>query len=175
MLTRVRAYAERRYDGNLLDLIQPFAFREVKGSERYYRRGPGWFLRFLLRPGLVNPLRMALLKRLADLRRMTGPVTGEPPVYIDNRSLDGFLERFRETGCRDVDCAQCRWCHEFAQKAVRFDAAARAQTLEAYDAVFRALHDGSMWRYLPGKGSGEGPLLPRPSLAVGGEDGGGDG
>lgn len=147
MARRVRAYSHRRYDGNLLDLIQPYAFRNGRENGRYYRKGPGWFLRFLLRPGLVNPLRMRLLKRLADLRRMTGPVQGTPPVVVDNRALDGFLDRFREAGCRNVDCGECRWCHEFAAKAVRIDETARAEALAAYDDLFRALHDGSMWRY----------------------------
>ncbi|GAB4362289.1 MAG: peptidase U32 family protein [Deltaproteobacteria bacterium] len=147
MARRVRAYAHRRYDGNLLDLVQPYAFAAGDGNGRYYRKGAGWFLRFLLRPGLVNPFRMALLKRLADLRRMTGPVQGTPPVVVDNRALDGFLDRFRETGCRDVDCGECRWCHEFAARAVRIDETARAEALAAYDDLFRALSDGSMWRY----------------------------
>lgn len=174
MVRRVRAYAERRYDGNLLDLVQPFAFPAAEGTERRYRRGPGWFLRFLLRPGLVNPLRMTLLKRLADLRRMTGPVTGTPPVVVDNRALDGFLDRFREAGCRDVDCGECRWCHEFARKAVRIDEAARAETLAAYDELFRALHDGSMWRYLPREEDEAAPRWPLPSPAGAGDGGKGD-
>jgi len=174
MARRVRAYAERRYDGNLLDLVQPFAFEAAKGTERHYRRGLTWLLRYLLRPGLVNPLRMASLKRLADLRGMTGPVTGTPPVFIDNRALDGFLERFRESGCRDVDCGECRWCHGFAEKAVRIDEPARAEALAAYDALFRALHDGTMWRYLPGKGSRTLPRWPRTSPAGAGDGGDGE-
>jgi hypothetical protein len=39
MVNRVRAYAARRYDGNLLDLVQPYALREDR--EQYYRRGSG--------------------------------------------------------------------------------------------------------------------------------------
>jgi len=175
MVTRVRAYAGRRYEGNLLDLVQPFAFREGEGDPRSFRRGPGWILRFFLRPGLVNPARMLLVKRLADLRHMTRPLAGEAPVTIDNRSLDGFMERFRESGCRDVDCDECRWCHEFARRAIRIDEAHRARVLEAYDAVFRALHDGSMWKYFPGRSGAEGPLLPRRSLAGAGDDGDGEG
>ena len=171
METRVRAYAGRRYDGNLLDLVQPYAFQGVKPDDRYYRRGPGWILRFLLRPSLVNPARMRLLKRVADMRHMTRPLTGEAPVYIDNRALDGFLDRFREFGCRDVDCEECRWCHEFVRKAVRVDEAHRAQVLAAYGTLFGALHDGSMWRYLPGRDRGEGPLFPFPSLAGAGDGG----
>jgi collagenase-like PrtC family protease len=171
MVNRVRAYAGRRYDGNLLDLIQPYAFHGVKENDRYYRRGPGWILRFLLRPLLVNPARMMLLKRVADLRHMTRPLAGEAPVHIDNRALDGFLDRFRESGCRDVDCGECRWCHEFVPKAVRIDEAHRAQVLETYEALFRALHDGSMWKYLPERDGAEGPLFPRPSLARAGDEG----
>lgn len=174
MVTRVRAYAGRRYDGNLLDLVQPYAFHGVKENDRYYRRGPGWILRFLLRPALVNPARMMLLKRVADLRHMTRPLPGEAPVHIDNRALDGFLDRFRESGCRDADCEECRWCHDFARKAVRVNETHRAKVLEAYEALFRALHDGSMWKYLPERGGAEEPIFPRPSLAGAGDgrDGG---
>jgi hypothetical protein len=114
---------------------------------------------------------MMLLKRVADLRHMTRPLAGEAPVHIDNRALDGFLGRFRESGCRDVDCGECRWCHEFVRKAVRIDEAHRAQVLKAYDELFRALHDGSMWKYLPGRDGAGGPLFPRLSLAGVGDEG----
>jgi hypothetical protein len=127
----------------------------VDGSERYYRKGIGWLLRFLLRPGLVNPARMLPVKRLADMRHMTRPVTGAPPVVVDNRALDGFIERFREKGCRDAECEACRWCHDFAAKAVRIDPEESRRALAAYDEVFRSLDGGSMWRYLPG-GNGVG-------------------
>jgi len=157
LVRRVRAYAERRYDGNLLDLVQPYALRDVSGKVPHHRRGIGWFLRFLFRPTLVNPARMLLLKRVADLRHMTRPVTGEPPVVVDNRALDGFMERFREKGCRDVECDACRWCHDFAAKAVRMDPQARREALAAYDALFRSLDGGGMWRYLPSGGGRGGP------------------
>jgi collagenase-like PrtC family protease len=151
MMNRVRAYAARRYDGNLLDLVQPYALNGVTGNEPYYRKGPLWYLRFLLRPRLANPARMLPLKRLADLRHMTRPVEGPPPVFVDNRALDGFMERFREAGCRDQDCETCRWCHEFARKAVRVDEARRAEALAAYEELFGSLDGGGMWRYLPAK------------------------
>jgi hypothetical protein len=151
LVKRIRAYAARRYDGNLLDLVQPYAFpQEGNGDGRYYRKGIGWQRRFLLRPGLVNPPRMLLLKRLADLRYMTRPVTEEPPVVIDNRALDGFMERFLEKGCRDAGCESCRWCHDFTAKAVRVNREKSRQALAAYDEVFRSLDGGAMWRYLPG-------------------------
>lgn len=147
LIMRVKAYAERRFEGNLLDLIQPFGFKGIKKDDRYYRRGIGWLSRFLIRPGLVNPFRMLLLKRLADLRCMTRPVEGEPPVFIDNRALDGFIERFRETGCRDVNCSDCRWCDKFAAQAIHYHGDAREKSLAAYAELFDVLHDGSMWRF----------------------------
>jgi len=149
MIRRVRAYAERRFDGNLLELVQPYAFSGVKATDKYYKRGLTWMLRFVLRPFLVNPLKMLSLKRLADLRGMTKPVEGPPPVYIDNRALDGFMDRFMEAGCRDVDCETCRWCHRFAEKAVHIDPQKRAEAIELYRQLFDATDGGDMWRYLP--------------------------
>jgi hypothetical protein len=151
LATRVKAYAERRYRGNLLDLVQPYGFRGVKESDRYYRHGLAWILRFFFRPMLANPARMLPLRRLADILSMTRPVEGRPLVHIDNQALDGFMERFLEKGCRDEDCGECRWCHEFAGKSVRMDEERRDRALAAFDDIFRSLHDGSMWRYLPGK------------------------
>jgi collagenase-like PrtC family protease len=171
MATRVRAYAERRYDGNLLDLVQPYAFPGDPEDDRRRRRGPGWLLRFFLRPGLVNPYRMLLLKRLADLRHMTRPLAETPPVCVDNRALDGFIGRFRESGCRDVDCGECRWCHEFARRAVRVDADYRVRALAAYDTLFSSLHGGSMWRYLPRKAAGRPPRFPLSFPAEAGDEG----
>ena len=74
---------------------------------------------------------------------------------LGNRKLDGFIERFREKGCRDVECEACRWCHDFAAKAVRVDPEESRQALAAYDELFRSLDGGAMWRYLPG-GNGVG-------------------
>jgi hypothetical protein len=147
MMTRVRAYAGRRYDGNLLDLVQAYGFQGIRADHNYYRRGLGWLLRFIIRPGLANPLRMLPLKRLAELRGMTRPLEGPPPVVIDNRALDGFMERFRSASCIGVDCEDCRWCHEFAAKAVKIDDANRAEVLAAYEELFASLNGGSMWSY----------------------------
>jgi collagenase-like PrtC family protease len=155
MMLRVKAYSERRYDGNLLDLVQPYAFKGIRENHSYYRHGLGWLLRFILRPGLANPLRMLPLKRLAELRGMTRPIEGVPPVTIDNRALDGFMEHFRHTSCTGVDCEECRWCHEFAAKAIKIEQGTREDVLAAYDELFESLHGGSMWCYLPRRATGK--------------------
>ncbi len=147
LVTRVKAYAERHFEGNLLDLVQPYGFKGIKENHSYYRRGLAWYLRFLIRPRLVNPLRLRPMKRLAELRGMTRPLEGPPPVYIDNRALDGFLERFKENSCVGIDCDECRWCHQFAEKAVRIDENNRDQALAVYEELFDSIHDGSLWSY----------------------------
>ncbi len=149
MMLRVKAYSERHYDGNLLDLIQAYGFKGVKENHSYYKHGLGWLLRFILRPSLANPLRMLPLKRLAELRGMTRPIEGKPQVYIDNRALDGFMERFKTTSCVGVDCEECLWCHEFAAKAITIDETSRAAALQVYEELFASLNGGSMWCYLP--------------------------
>ena len=149
MMLRVKAYSERHYDGNLLDLIQAYGFKGVKENHSYYKHGLGWLLRFILRPSLANPLRMLPLKRLAELRGMTRPIEGKPPVYIDNRALEGFMERFKTTSCVGVDCEECLWCHEFAAKAITIDETSRAAALQTYEELFASLNGGSMWCYLP--------------------------
>ncbi len=160
MMTRIRAYTERRYDGNLLDLIQAYGFKGIKENHSYYQHGLSWLLRFIIRPGMANPFRMLPLKRLAELRGMTRPIEGQPPVYIDNRALDGFMERFRTNSCMGIDCEDCLWCHEFAAKAVKINETNRAAALEAYEELFASLHGGSMWSYLPER-SGELNQSPR--------------
>ncbi len=151
MLMRVKAYSERRYDGNLLDLIQPYGFTGHPKTDRYYRGTLGRILRYLVRPNLVNPLKLRPLKKLAELRGMSAPVSSEPPVYIDNRALDGFIERFKTKGCIDQDCKSCRWCHDFADKAVRLNETHRRQALELYDELFESIESGDLWRYGRGK------------------------
>ena len=108
-------------------------------------------MRYFFRPLKANPLRMLNLKKLADLLSMVRPDDREPLVYVDNRALDGFMERFMEKGCRDEDCEKCRWCHDFAEKAVRMEEDRRRLAIDACGEIFRSLHEGDMWRYLPAK------------------------
>ncbi len=151
LLRRVKAYSERRYDGNLLDLVQPYAFKEEEPDDRYYKRGWWAKLRFMLqhvlRPGLANPVEMLALKRVAEVRGMVNPVEGQAPVVVDNRALDGFMERFARQGCRDRDCDECRWCHRFAERAVRIDPVQKERADVAYEELFTSIEGGDMWRF----------------------------
>lgn len=143
LVRRVKAYSARRHDGNLLDLVQPFGFQEVRGSEA--RRTLWWRFKHLFRPFLVDLRRLGNLAALAKERGMLGAAEGTTPVYIDNRALDGFLDRFLKAGCKEIDCEDCRHCDRFAERAVKIDPEYRQRCLALYERVFADLHSGAMW------------------------------
>jgi hypothetical protein len=66
-------------------------------------------------------------------------------VQVDNRALDGFMDRFHERGCSDLDCEECRYCHAFADKAVRIDPEWRARMEPIYDDLIAETDGGGFW------------------------------
>lgn len=42
-------------------------------------------------------------------------------LYIDNNLLQGFIDKFfkSKNSCRNLDCANCNYCHEYAQRTIR--------------------------------------------------------
>lgn len=146
LLTRVKAYAERRYDGNLLDLVQNYAYPvEAFGGrarDAYsYRR----LIKYFAKPGGINLLRLPALIGFGKAASMLYPRTGPNPVQIDNRALDGFIERFKREGCMELDCESCRYCHRWADKAVKIDPAWTAQMTPLYDELVDDLDSGALW------------------------------
>lgn len=144
LVRRVRAYSERRYDGNLLDLVQPFGYAKTDEAQGRFSRW-WWIARHLARPWTVRLSRLRALGRLLSLRGMLAPCSGPAPVWLDNRSLDGFLERWPKDGCRRLDCAECRYCDGVAARAVRIDPGYREECLALYDRVFDDMHAGRLW------------------------------
>ncbi|MCA9519324.1 MAG: U32 family peptidase [Myxococcales bacterium] len=130
---RVKAYAERRYDGNLLDLVQNYAYPEAafggKAQEAYSLKR---MLRYFAKPGAINLFRLGKVIDFGKTLSVLYPLRGENPVQIDNRALDGFMERFDKHSCQDLDCESCRYCHRFAEKAVRIDPAWRERIREIF-------------------------------------------
>jgi collagenase-like PrtC family protease len=142
LVKRVKAYTEGRYNGNLLDLIQPFGYKEKSDASLSSSLFNKW--RYLFRPRMVRLSKLMKLKNLAEKRGMLEPLKGEP-VYIDNSELSGFIPGFRKRDCRSSDCAVCGWCASYARKAVRVDEAYRSELLTLYDEVFADMYSGEMW------------------------------
>jgi collagenase-like PrtC family protease len=146
LLDRVHAYANRRYDGNLLDLVQNYAYAEEKvgGSAKdsySYRR----LIKYFAKPKMINLLKLQKVINFGKTASVLYPLRGANPVQIDNRALDGFLDRFKEKGCQMVDCESCRYCHEWAEKVVKIDPDWREQMGAIYDDLLTETDSGSFW------------------------------
>ena len=141
---RVRAYAEGRFEGNLLDLIQPYGYKglakgAVSGAANFQK-----FLRYFFRPGVVKHRGVMRLKELAEKRGLIAELNWDP-VYLDNRALDGFLAGMKGIHCRETDCSACGYCAKWTGKALRVDEKYRAELLKLYREVFDQMYSGEIW------------------------------
>ncbi len=146
LLLRLKAYSERHYDGNLLDLVQNYSYPEEVYSEKdkdsYSNRR---MLKYFLKPHMVNLFKMGKVVRFGKTASVLYPRRGPNPVYIDNRALDGFMDRFLAKSCQDIDCESCRYCHRWADKTVSIDPAWAAEMSDIYQDLFNELDGGDFW------------------------------
>lgn len=96
----MRAYRERRYDGDLVDL-----FPKMRPGPR---RGP---LALLRGTGLGRYV------SLLDGRQLRAAFA-KPPVSMDGAAFDGFLDFFATHDCRVLDCETCGHCRAYARRGV---------------------------------------------------------
>jgi collagenase-like PrtC family protease len=99
LLEHVRAYENRRYDGNLLDLFtlpRKGAFTPVH-------------LEYFIKPEHVNILKISELEKVFDLEV-------RELIQLDNRKLNGFIEYFKKNDCNQTSCSDCRYCETFFEK-----------------------------------------------------------
>ena len=146
LLLRAKAYAERSYEGNLLDLVQNYAYPEEafegRAKDAYsYRR----MLKYFAKPRAVNLLHFGKVVELGRTGSLLYPRRGPNPVQIDNRDLDGFMDRFRTQGCQDLDCEACRYCHRWADRAVHIDPEWRERMTGMYEDLIGDLDGGRFW------------------------------
>jgi len=92
LVRAVDAYSNRKYEGNLVDIIQGFSFSS-SGSHKKDKN-----------IGFRESLDREYLAKL----------------YIDNTKLDGFIEFFKKQNCNAM-CDECKYCEEWAKKVVRLN------------------------------------------------------
>jgi collagenase-like PrtC family protease len=149
LLRRVKAYSERRYDGNLLDLVLPFAYPEESyqsaESKAVFSLKRG--IRHFVKPSQMNITRYPLLVKLGLRMGLMYPRKGPSALVLDNRKMDGFMDRFIEQGCIDVDCETCRYCHAFAEKAFTADPEYVTDVQGMFGELFDDMHAGGFWQF----------------------------
>lgn len=134
-ITRVvDAYVNRRYDGNLLDL-----FSDPGRTFIMHRPNLLYKIRYFLHPFAVNLFRLIKAKQLIR----------QPDIYINNRSLDGFLEYFlKEDSCGIQPCSVCKHCEDTARKAIRTpDRSALVDLTNKYEKFLEGLVSGKIFSY----------------------------
>ncbi|MFH1414142.1 MAG: hypothetical protein ABIG56_04785 [Candidatus Omnitrophota bacterium] len=107
LIRAARAYADRKYEGNLCDILS----LEIPGDEKN------------IQPEINKRFRRQLLKYCkSDQVWLKGSFgwgkTGRP--HIDNKALDGFVEHYMKQNCYFIDCSKCGYCDRVAKKAVYF-------------------------------------------------------
>ena len=100
LLEHVKAYENRRYDGNLLDLFtlpRKGAFTPIH-------------LEYFIKPEHVNIMKVSELGKVFDLEV-------RELIEMDNRKLDGFIDHFKTADCNQTSCSECRYCDTVFKKA----------------------------------------------------------
>ena len=120
-LTRATAaYAQRRFDGNLMDILNGVTV----GAD----------------PDSISPQFKTLLSdaRFLQAERIVLALGQISPVkpFVDNGALDGFLDYFETQDCANR-CASCAYCEAIAERAVRSD----EKEIQRYIAALRDLQD----------------------------------
>ena len=139
LLQRVRAYGQRRFEGNLAEILLPYGFRQAPPKPRF------WGLRHFLRPRAIRPW---TARPLLDLARRQGMLFARqrPPVRIDSGAIpDDFLPEVRRRCGGQGTCDGCAYCHEVAAAAVTFEPEERDDLLSRYGRLERQMASGSLW------------------------------
>lgn len=101
LVRATRAYAARRYDGDLMDLL---SYVQVKG--------PLHALQTLRSAKVEGPVVGPLAKAFEPLSRLS----------LDNNAFPkGFLKRIAATDCAHRSCAECGYCASVAARVMRID------------------------------------------------------
>jgi collagenase-like PrtC family protease len=146
LLERVKAYSQRRYDGNLLDLVQNYAYPKDKlgvvGKDASSVRR---MAKYFIKPFTINLFRFRKLVDFGHAASMLYPREGANPVTVDNRALDGFIDRFLVKNCQSTDCERCRYCHEWAARSVKIDPSYKDKLEPMYEDLIGDIEGGAFW------------------------------
>ena len=139
LLKRVRAYTEREFNGNLAELLLPYAFPEP------VEKSSLWFLKHFFHPGKMWPWKMKPILELARQQGMMFPAEERPVRIRSDRIPDDFLRQIAGRDCVSRLCRDCGYCAGIAEDAVEIDPEFRRESLEKFRSVQDKLRGGELW------------------------------
>lgn len=139
LLQRVRAYSQRRFAGNLAELILPYGFQEPP------RKQGLWLLRHFFRPGQVNPIKLRPFYAMMKGQGMLFALDRNP-FRIDSAKIPAdFIEGFEQRCCVRLSCADCRYCEDIAREAVTVDPVFQQEQSARLRDARGQLVEGRLW------------------------------
>lgn len=126
LVRSTKAYFQRKYDGNLLDIMnfvynQNVSFWRDFSVAKYFK-----YALYLFKPWSVNLFKVYKLSKLLD---------DDYELFIDNKKLQGFLERFLKNPCNISSCASCDYCKKYTDLAISFNTQKREKLLKNYEDI----------------------------------------
>ncbi len=140
LLKRVAAYSDRRFDGNLAELLLPYCFKQPVHRSRF------WLWSAFIKPLQVSLGKLWPLLKLIRSQGMLFPKQHMPIQIAATQIPADFLETFRHRDCASKDCGTCGYCEEIGRRAVSIEPEFRRTSLEQFRAVHRAMTSGDLWK-----------------------------
>jgi len=129
----VQAYTERKYQGNLLDLI-PSPSKNISFNKLNF-----WYIfKYFFRPHLINIFKLPSLKKIFK----------DDIIYIDNQKLDGFLLGLQNQKCAERSCKECQYCKEKAEEVIKVDTEALKKNKQELEEILKEFTSGELFKYL---------------------------
>jgi collagenase-like PrtC family protease len=139
LLSYLKAYTDRRFDGNLVELLNlPRKKAFLPANVKY-----------LLRDEYINTSKLMEFADITDY-----PVT-EGLVLNSSRVPANFLSFFKTKDCAISDCEECGYCALIARRALTVDKALTGEVAGRYEALLESLVSGEIYREEPERTGGE--------------------
>lgn len=134
MVKRVVAYSKRKSPRNLMELIQPYGFKQETKKEFC------WWIKYFSSFLFQWPFRMRNLQKLLKKRGMLYSVK-ENPLFIDSEKIpSNFIEQISKRTCYlSGDCSNCGYCQSIAKESYKANQIYKKECLDLYNKVFDQL------------------------------------
>ena len=122
-----RSYSSRRFEGNLFELLPLFQGRQGLNKRNFLLK-----IKYFFHPLETNMFNLLKLR----------PLVQDLKIHLDNRKLDGFIDKFMEVDCSVTDCSDCLYCNRIAKEALSYDKGYLANLTASYKEFFSGLAKG---------------------------------
>lgn len=111
----IKAYSERSYDGNMMDLIHGISKYIIYNDNSIYSKG----MKYIFQPSKINIFKVKKIMDHLRILRKENKFNESFNLYIDNKKLNGFMDKFAAMDC-PRDCDICSYCEDYAEKAISY-------------------------------------------------------